>query len=221
MLEFAKREIVAIINGQRAGDLPEWTDDAIIGYEDISDYQYDIVDIKYSEHQSIKRGFKQGTASYITINEGNIVPLRFIFYDEFISQFNKQELNQNWVRGIKSADYLVYDSSAAKKYFIIHELSNGTFQNKRKDAMYQFDRTLKMLLASDVIRNCINQYVHKICIITSGDSEVETPMDMANGFMAIYNVLPDPITIFPGRYDKFGFKAYQTRYINLIDNYFN
>ncbi len=221
MIELAKQEIIDIINGQKAGDLPEWTDDASVRCEDIVDCQYDIIDIKCGENQSIKRDFEQGTASYITVNEGDIVPLRFVFYDEFISQFQKPELNQDWVKGIKRADYLVYDSSDSKRYFIIHELSVGTFQNKRADAMHQFDSTLKILFKSDVIQNFINQYEYKICIVTSRNSVVATPMRMADGFMAIYNVMPDPIPIFPKHYDKFGFKAYQTRYIKLIDNYFN
>lgn len=87
MLEdLLRSDLLAFINSNRAGNLPEWSTPAVVIYEDIPDNFFDIRDVKNVDG-SIKCDFGNGEASYFNGDEGHSYLLRFIRYEEFVNQF--------------------------------------------------------------------------------------------------------------------------------------
>jgi hypothetical protein len=191
MVTLLESVLLDIINNQRGGHLPEWNNPVTVGYEDIADRLFDIVDIKHYPGGSIRMPARFGVATYVNGNGASGNELRFIHYDDMLSQFRVDD-RHDWVKGVGRADYIVYNYTGDKKYFVIHELSTGSIQNKRKDAIRQLFGTINLLFKSDAIRDYINEFPDKRCVMSADRNEVKSPLNMADGFMNIVSMIPDP-----------------------------
>lgn len=216
--ELLKGDFVSVVNSRRSGIAPEWTDEPRVRYEDINDYQFDVVDPK-GEHDGLKRPFKSGTASYTNGIPENTYDLRFVCYEDYLNQFVFDDGQGNKTRSmlmnLQRADLLVYDRSEGKKYFIVHELCKGSLTNKRSESRKQLGATLNFLCKSSTIKDYINSFENKICIVSAQEEKVSTPQQIAEGFMNVYEIVQEasPFTYQPIK--KWGFVAFETRDVVL------
>lgn len=203
-----KKDLVQVINQKRKGTLPEYTVEPDVITEDIGDKIFDIVDEKGTTG-SIKRAAGQGTATYFNGDKQHTYNLRFIHYEKYLDQFGE------WTKGIGRADYIAYDQSESKTYFIIHELSDGKAGNKLPKARTQLFKTLHLLFEAPGIKAFIDSFNSKMCILTTGSAPIATPNGIADGFNQIYYELPDPIPINARQITNRKFKAFETRNVKL------
>lgn len=114
------------------------------------------------------------------------------------------------------ADFLVYDKTENRIYFIVHELSDENSAKKIKTARKQLSDTLNQLYKSARIAEFIDGFEKKVCVLSAKDSRsiVSTEV-MADGFSQIYKVLPDPLQFNWGQIGTHKFKAFETSYVQL------
>lgn len=204
-----EKALVDVINQKRNKTLAPWIDKPIVKSEETDMAVFDIVDRKNSE-QSIFVPYNTGTASYDNNSYCTPYTLRFVRYEDYMNQFDL------YTKGIGRADFLVYEESGQKEYFIIHEISDGKINNKRSKARTQLFDTLNLLLGSKEIRNFIAGFKRKMCILTANMQEEESPLDMASGFNQIYNQVPESIPINAKQITNRGFEAIETRMVRLV-----
>lgn len=133
MEELMKTEWLAIINNKRNGTYPEWTSEPVVLIEDTDLKVFDIVDTK-DLGDPIVRPENAGTATYYNGDDDNRYHIRFIKNEEFFNQFRIVVENgeiKDWAKDLSRPDYIVYDVSNEKEFFIIHELSAGSIQSKK------------------------------------------------------------------------------------------
>lgn len=205
MESLMKKDLVEVINRQRSGTLDEYIAEPNVITED---KVFDIVDGKGTT-ATIKRNVGEGTATYFNGDEQHVYKLRFIRYEEYLNQF------EEWTKGVGRADYIVYDCSGSNAHFIIHELSDGKIGSKLSKARTQLFATLHLLFGAPRIKEFIERFSNKMCILTAGSAPVCSPNGMADGFNQIYEILPDPIPINAKLITNRGFKAFETRNIKL------
>ena len=208
MESLMKKDLVEVINRQRSGTIDEYIAEPNVITEDIEDKVFDIVDGKGTT-ATIKRNVGEGTATYFNGDEQHVYKLRFIRYEEYLNQF------EEWTKGVGRADYIVYDCSGSNAHFIIHELSDGKIGSKLSKARTQLFATLHLLFGAPRIKEFIERFSNKMCILTAGSAPVCSPNGMADGFNQIYEILPDPIPINAKLITNRGFKAFETRNIKL------
>lgn len=203
-------DFLIIINKHRkAIDItPELNSVPIPMIEDCSEEFFDIID--NSMGGTIIRPHGMGTAHYFNSLQNPLRNMRFIAYESFINSLG-QDYNKGWSR----ADFIAYDTSACKSYFIIHELTEGTFQNKRADAINQMQNTLRRLYECSKIKNYIQLFQHKWCILSATEGAQQAPLNMTAGFNIIYEKLPDPEPICAKSIESRGFKAWRTLNVKL------
>lgn len=213
-----KTEWLRIINENRSGALPEWTEVPTVAYEDTVLKVFDIVDTKEIGGPII-RIHNQGTATYYNGDSQHTYSLRFIKNEEFFDQFRK--INSitgkmdDWAKEISRPDYIVYDLSDLKTYFIIHELSEGSIQSKKSKAMTQFLKLVTMIAKSEISKQFCDSFKQRLCYVSAEGCVVETPNDMAEGFMDAYRNLPDPLPLNNKSIEKRGFYAFQSNVVKL------
>lgn len=173
--------------------------------EIIADKAFDIIDGKVAG-LSVKRNVGQGNATYHNLPK---YALKFVRHEDFLDQLGDLS------KGVGRCDFLVYDAEGSKSYFILHELSFGSINNKRSKGRTQLFQTLNILSKSDCW-NLINEFSHKQCFLSCRDSAVSTPFQMADGFMRIYEELPDPIPMRAKQIERLGFEAWETCDIRLV-----
>lgn len=205
MKDLLETEVVASINAQRNGSLAVWNKIPTVRYEDISKELFDIVDGK-GFTGTIERAKDKGTATYLNFHH---LPLRFICYEEYLNQFG------DYTKGLGRADFVVHDLSEKKEYFIVHELSEGVASNKRSKARNQLFGTLNLLFKSPKVKQYIDGFQHRQCVMSASGGEVPTPNGMADGFFAIDSILPDPIPMNAKQITNLGFEAWETRIVKL------
>ena len=176
--------------------------------EDCSLPAFDIID--NSNGGPIIRPQGSGTAHYFNSPQEPLRNMRFIEYEKFINSL-PQDYNHEWSR----ADFIAYDTSPCKSYFIIHELTEGTFQNKRTDAIRQMQNTLMRLYECAQIKNYIQLFQNKWCILSATGGAQQAPLDMTAGFNVIYAKLPDPEPLNANIIERRGFKAWRTLNVKL------
>ena len=213
-----KHQFVDVVNSIRIGTAPMWNTVPNVRHEDIADYQFDIIDSK-EDSISIKRGYNQGTATYINGEADETYNLRFISFDDFLHQFVYDDgighiQKSMFCQHMRMADFLVY-SQDENKYFIVHELCKGRASNKRNRARIQLSSTINMLYKSVDVKNFINLFENKICYLTANEEKVSSPNNIADGFMLPYDIVPDPVQFTFGQIGTFGFKAYEACVIKL------
>lgn len=213
-----KTEIVTILNQIQRGDAPPLVENEIVPVStELSDYKFDLVDSK----DNPIRSFETGTAHYINGEKDNNYTLKIILYDGFIHQFTYDDGKGNprvnrLKDGIKVSDFLVYETSEDKIYFIVHEISEEDSKTKSRAAKKQLSDTLNQLYKSDVIAHFIDGFKNKLCIYSANDSrQIESPEGMADGFNEIFKILPEPIKFNWGQIGTYGFSAFETSYVHL------
>lgn len=219
MEQILKTEIAGILNAIQRGDAPALTENEIIPKcVETSKHKFDLVD---SRDGCPTREFETGTAHYINGEENDTYNLKIICYDDFIHQFTFDDgrghthvsrLKDN----VRVADFLIYEQSASKAIFIVHELSDEASDKKIKVARKQLSDTLNQLYKSQEIGRYIDGFDQKLCYLSAKDSRrlVESE-GMADGFNEIYKVLPEPIQFNWGQIGTHGFSAFETSFVQL------
>ena len=184
----------------------------------ISNYKFDLVD---SRDGSPIQNFETGTAHYINGNVDDTYNLKIICYDDFLHQFIFDDGNghthvSRLKDGVKVSDFIVYETSNSKTYFIVHELSDESSGNKIRTAKKQLSDTLNQLYKSETIAAFISDFTNKLCILSAKDNrEIVSPDGMADGFSEIYKILPEPLQFNFGQIKTHGFTAFETSYVRL------
>ena len=217
MEELMKTEWLAIINRKKNGAYPEWTSEPVVLTEDTFEKVFDIVDTK-DAGDPIVRPENTGTATYYNGDENNQYNIRFLKNEEFFNQFQISDENGNirdWAKGMSRPDYIAYDLSDEKVYFIIHELSEGSIQNKKAKAMKQLLNMVRMLYEAPQSRQYCECFQKRLCYVSANGCVTETPFNMADGFMEAYKNLPEPLPLNNKTIENRGFKAYQSNVVML------
>lgn len=218
MEELMETEWLAIINSKRNGTYPEWTSEPIVLTEDTSEKFFDIVDTKHIG-DPIVRPVDTGTATYYNGDETHQYNIRFIKNEEFFNQFQIKDeygnIVKDWARGISRPDYIAYDNSEEKAFFIIHELSEGLIQSKRSKAMIQLLNMVKMLHDAPQSRQYCESFQKRLCYVSASGCVTASPFNMADGFMEAYKNLPEPLPLNNKSIETRGFKAYQSNVVKL------
>lgn len=176
--------------------------------EDCSMQAFDIID--NNQGGAIIRPQGMGTAHYFNSPQLPLRNMRFIAYEKFINSLH-QDYNHGWSR----ADFIAYDTSTCKSHFIIHELTEGTFQNKRTEAIKQMQNTLMRLYECIDIKNYIQLFQNRWCILSATEGAQQAPLNMTAGFNVIYSKLPDPEPLSAKIIESRGFKAWRTLNVKL------
>lgn len=178
---------------------------------------FDIVDTK-DVGDPIVRPENTGTTTYYNGDETHQYNIRFIKNEEFFNQFQISDENGNirdWAKGMSRPDYIAYDLSDEKVYFIIHELSEGSIQNKKSKAMKQLLNMVRMLYNAPLSRRYYESFQNCLCYVSANGGVTETPFNMADGFMEAYKNLPEPLPLKNTTIERIGFKAYQSKEVKL------
>ena len=140
--------------------------------------------------------------------------LLFIKYEEFVNQFNKSN-KCDWSKGLSRVDFIVV-TKEFPKHFLMHEVSIGNINSKKADARNQFIRTLDFLLKVPEMKECINQFEIKRCLVSArGCDDIKpTPRGMADGFGRPYKLIPNPSEVRIPVINKVGFTIWKG---NIID----
>ena len=222
MLESLLQDIfIDVLNAEKLRfGAPPIPKNAPLRKEDINDSSFDIIDAKM-DPETIKRPLGQGIASYINGTAENTHPLRFVCYDEYIKQFTYNDglghptLNQ-LKDNFKTADYVVYDMSDKKEYFIVHELSTGRHDSKFREGKQQLSNTVHVLCECPVIKLFIASFSKRLCILSITKENITSPLNMAAPFIDdVWSVLPEVISFNFGQIAKNGFEAYETLKVQL------
>lgn len=218
MEELMKTEWLEVINAKRNATYPEWKATPHVETEDTTWKVFDIVDTK-DMGDPIVRPQNKGQATYFNGDENHSYTLRFIKTEEFMNQFRIQNPDtgvwMDWARNMSRPDYIVYDLSDDRTYFIIHELSSGSIQNKKAVAMKQLMNMVKMLDSAPKSKAYCHCFTNRLCYVSATGCVTASPCDMANGFMEAYNNLPDPLPLSNKSIENRGFKAFQSNVVKL------
>lgn len=213
IVSLLQSSILAAINDRRSGALETpYPAPATVLYEDISDNVFDIVDVK-GTGGSIKRVPATGSATYFNGNGPRRHELRFIRYEEYLNQFNTPQ--GDWAKGMSRPDFIVHTLDS-QDYFIIHELSEGAIGSKRHKAVIQILNTVRFLSKIPDVKDYLDSFRERLCYVSAkGCVGIESPQGMADGFMAIYDKLPDPLPINNQSLERMGFSAYASNVVKL------
>lgn len=221
MEELLKGDFLSVINSVRRFNAPEWNTEPQIRWEDINDHMFDVDDPK-DNAQTVKRAFDSGTASYVNGSSERPFALRVLCYDEYLHQFVFDDGQGHPETSLlkdntKMADLIVYDREESRVWIVVHELSKGAVQNKRNRARLQLSATLNMLCKSEKVKTFIGKFKNKWCITSAKDDRklTTTPNGMADAFMEVYSVQPEPLEFNYGVINRFGFRAFETSKVIL------
>ena len=131
-------------------------------------------------------------------------------YENFINHL-PNDYNNGWSR----ADYIAYDTSDGKSYFIIHELSEGKLNNKRSKGLIQLQNTLMRLRECKSIEEFMDSFQNRWCILSATEGAQQAPLDMTAGFNNIYREIPDPKPLKATIITNRGFTAWETINVKL------
>lgn len=217
MEELMKTEWLAIINSKRNATYAEWSTEPIVLTEDTCEKVFDIVDTK-EVGDPIVRPVDSGTATYYNGDENHNYELRFVKNEEFFNQFRVTDTDgrvKDWAKGMSRPDYIVYDMSGERMYFVIHELSEGNIKSKRSKAVTQLLNMVRMIHEASGSRQYCESFQKRLCYISASGCVTETPFDVANGFMEAYMNLPDPLPLENKSIERRGFLAFQSNVVKL------
>lgn len=122
---------------------------------------------------------------------------------------------KDWAKGMSRPDYIVYDMSGERMYFVIHELSEGNIKSKRSKAVTQLLNMVRMIHEASGSRQYCESFQKRLCYISASGCVTETPFDVANGFMEAYMNLPDPLPLENKSIERRGFLAFQSNVVKL------
>lgn len=214
-----RQEIAGIINKIQRGDAPSYSgDEGDILTQATSLHKFGVVDAKADSQ--IITDYDEGTANYINGNENDTYDLKFISYDDYLHRFvyddGKGNPNKSRLKdGVKVADYIVYDTSQNRSYVIIHELSDEAATSKLRTAKKQLSDTLNQLYKSDAIATFLDSFQYKICYLSAKDGRGVQTNGLADGFMDVYSILPEPLKFNFGQIGTHRFDAYESSIVIL------
>ena len=214
-----KQEIAGIINKIQRGDAPLYSgDEGDMLTHVTSLHVFAVIDSKDSPQ--IITDYGNGTANYINGEENSPYTLKFISYDDYLHRFVYDDGQGNHQKsrlkkGVKVADYIVYDTSDDKDYIIIHELSSEATAYKLREGRQQLSATLNLLYKSEAIGNFLNSFKYKLCYLSAKDGRDVQTNGLADGFMNAYSILPEPLKFNFGQIRRFGFDAYESSIVIL------
>lgn len=219
MEELLKKDFLNVINSVRRGDAPEWTAEATVRVEDISDHLFDVDDPK-DDAATVKRAVGEGAASYVNGRPDAPYNLRFICYDEYMHQFVFDDGDGHTDKSMlkshtRMADFVVYDTSASHVWIVVNELSKGAEGNKRGKGRVQLANTIDLLCRSAAIKEFVEPFANKWCVLSASDQRVMTHNGWADGFMGAYTILPEPLKFQFGAMKRLGFTGYETSKVVL------
>ena len=220
MKDFWQEEIKKIVNVIKRANAPVFTsapNSLKLGI--ICTPRFDVTDNKKGSGVIVGPG--KGQAHYINAAQTpyNLVCLS---YDEYLHEFvfddGDGHSDMNALKdGVKVADLILYDSSENQVYFIVHELSSATVGNKRNVGKRQLSDTLNQLYTSENLKQFIDGFARKLCILSAEDGRVatSTPDNVADGFLQVYQIIPEPLKFNFGQIKRWGFDAYETSTVIL------
>lgn len=214
-----RQEIAGIINKIQRNDAPQYFgDEGEMLTQETSMHTFAIVDSL--NNPQIITNFDCGTANYINGKNNDTYTLKFISYDDYLHRFvyddGKGNRQKSRLRdGIKVADYIVYDTSQEKKYVIIHELSTEASEKKIRVARKQLSDTLNQLYKSEEIARFLDSFENKICYLSARDGRGVQTGGLADGFMTVYAILPEPSKFNFGQIGTHHFEAYESSVVKL------
>ncbi len=133
-------------------------------------------------------------------------------YDDGKGNTQKSMLKNN----TKLADYIVFDRSDEKVYFIVQEITTENVADKRRTGRVQLSDTVNQLYKSKAIADYIDGFKNKICFLSAKDGRtVADTLGMADGFNMIYRILPEPIQFTFGQIGTHHFTAFETSIVKL------
>ena len=158
MEQLLKNEVEALLKARQArnqtiGAFPE----VQIPCFDVQDTTFDLVDCKSGRGPVVAAG--TGTVTYVNTNH---YALRFVEYDAYLSKYDQS----NYSKGIGRCDYLAFDVDGRGDYFLLNELCEGAFQNKKTKGINELARTLQLLMKSATLKKAILNYRHKECYLS-------------------------------------------------------
>ena len=219
MEQLLKKEFLEVVNRLRRGNAPVWTAEPTVRVETIEEHTFDVDDPK-DDSCTVKRDLGHGTASYVNGSMETPYRLRFVCYDEYLHQFvfddGMGHSSMNLLKDhTRMADFIVYDTGASRVWLVVHELSTGSVDNKRGRARIQLSSTLNMLCQSPEVKEFIEGFKYKWCVLSARDERVLSPHGMADAFMEAYTVQPEPLEFNFGVINRFGFRAFETSKVIL------
>ena len=221
MEQLLRQEISGVINQIQRYEAPLCTEDeGTPQYNDTNEHLFSVVDARDDDTHFIKT-FNEGAVHYINGKDNTVTYcLRFICYDEYLHRFTSDDGHGNAHKsrlkdGVKVADFLVYDMSDEKVYFIVQELSRENISNKRRAGKKQLSDTLNQLYKSNSIANLIDGFQTKVCYLSAKDDRRMEEPEQIEGFTKIYNILPEPVKFNFGQIGTHHFEAYETSIIIL------
>lgn len=213
------KEFLAVVNALRRENAPVWTAEPAVRVETVEEHAFDVDDPK-EDAQTVRRDFGHGTASYVNGTAETPYRLKFVCYDEYLHQFvfddGMGHPSTNLLKDhTRMADFIVYDTGESRMWIVVHELSKGAVENKRGRARIQLSSTLNMLCKSPEVKEFIDGFKHKWCVLSARDERVLSPLGMADAFMEAYAVQPEPLEFNFGVINRFGFRAFETSKVVL------
>lgn len=213
-----KVALLRVINQKKAKNLPDWVTPPTVNFEDFPDKVFDIRDTK-GQAVSIKCNPHSGEATYFNGDDEHTYVLRFIRYEEFIDQFRTYSssgaISSDWTKNWSRPDYLVYDITDQKRCVILHELSSGSIKNKKRDGVIQLLNAVRMLDGIPEIKSFLDGFNGRYCYLSAKGCVDFTPSGMADSFMDIYRLLPDPLPINNTSISSRGFLAFESKVVKL------
>lgn len=220
MDQLLKQEIAGILDQIQRSEAPPCTEDEGTPlYNDTNAHRFSVVDAK--DDSDFIKEYNEGTIHYINgKDDTSTYCLRFICYDEYLHRFTFDDGHGNAHKsrlkdGVKVADFLVYDKSEEKAYFIVQELSCEKISNKRRAGKKQLSDTLNQLYKSSSMAAFIDSFQTKICYLSAKDDREMVESEQIEGFSKIYKLLPEPIKFNFGQIGTHHFDAYETSIIIL------
>ncbi len=214
LLQLLRADVVARINEKRSGKLPDPFPNAVtVEYEDTAAPIFDITDVK-GVGGSIFRKPNTGEATYMNGDGEEPFELRFVKFEEYITQF-RLDWRNDWSYGLSRPDFIVHTLDEPT-YFLFHELSVGNIASKQSKACTQILNALRFLNGIPAFKDFMQGFTHKEGIISAkGCADTKTPRGMGAGFMMVYQELPDPKPIQNQSVERMGFSLWATNIVRL------
>ena len=209
MLQLLKSEVDRLLKGGQArnqaiGPFPEID----LQYFDVANPAFDLVDCKMGLSPLVN--VHRGTVTYVNTNG---YTLRFVKYDVYLSAYD----DSKYSRGIGRCDYLAFDIDGRSDYFLLNELCEGKFQNKKQAGTNELARTLQFLSGSPRLKNGMTLYNQRLCFLSVKEQPVLSPVAMADAFNNAIRIIPPIYTLTDRRITNAGFQAYVSSRI-VLDN---
>ena len=172
--------------------------------------KFDIIDDKNKISPIIS---SNGHVTYKNSKEHSIV---VVDYEDFLNKLYEQlrlQSEERILSGIKRCDYIVYDDSNREK-IVFNELSTGSPNSKRQEAVHQLHSILFLLSQVPIIKIFIHSFAQKQCVFSCRPIPI-TPNGVADAFNLFNSEISHPIPIGDARIRTLGFELFETDQIDI------